>query len=148
VAVIKPPAPKKLDHAPPPPPPVVPEASAPQPTERKVQRAGRGAGGGCDGECDGKVTSVLQSALQAKGFQGRGCYERALRQNPLLEGRLGIQVRVGPQGQVCSANVTADSFRDPGVSSCVLQLFRSASLPPPNGGCVDVQVPLNFIPKT
>jgi TonB family protein len=149
VASVKPPAPKRLEHAPPPPPPVLPEASAPEKApQQKVQRTARAPSGGCSGTCEGKVTTVLQSALHAKGFQGRGCYERALRQNPMLEGRLSIRVRVGAQGQVCSASIAADSVGDPGVTACVLQLFRSARLPPPSMGCVDVQVPLNFVTKT
>jgi hypothetical protein len=90
----------------------------------------------------------LRSALAAKAGQARGCYERALRQNTMLQGRLVVNVRVGPQGQVCSAGIGQNALGDPGVASCVLQMFRAGTFPPAQGGCVDTAVPMNFVPKT
>jgi hypothetical protein len=49
---------------------------------------------------------------------------------------------------VCSAGIASNSVGDPGVASCVLGMFRSGSFPAPQGGCVDAQVPMNFIPKS
>jgi hypothetical protein len=143
--VEEPPAPK-LEAPPPPPPPL-----------EKVEDAGKApvakapvrvAAGPCSGECTGTAPAALQGALRAKAGASRGCYERALRQNPMLKGRIMVGVRVGAQGQVCSAGIVSDTLGDPGVSSCVLGTFRSGSLPPPVGGCAEVQVPMNFVPKT
>ena len=105
------------------------------------------SGGGCTGPCNGTVTGNLGSALRAKGGQARGCYERALRLNPTLTGRVMVAVTIGAQGQVCSASVTQNSLGDASVASCITQRFRSGTFPPPKGGCVNTQVPLNFIPK-
>ena len=147
VAAKKPASPRV--RPPPPPPPPLPEASVQkEPEAKRTVARGRRAPSGCAGDCSGKVTGVLTSALHAKARQGRGCYERALRQNPMLEGRMSIRVRVGQLGQICSARVASDTVRDPTVSSCVLQLFRGATFPPPNKGCVDVRVPLSFVTKT
>lgn len=138
-----------FDEPPPPPPPVeeVKDAEAEKDTPKKIVK-GNGAPTACSGPCDGIANAQLQSALGAKGGQARGCYERALRNNPTLEGRLMIAARLGPQGQVCSANVTSNSLGDPGVASCITQMFRSGKFPAPSGGsCVDVQVPLNFVAR-
>jgi outer membrane biosynthesis protein TonB len=134
-------------EAPPPPPPKLEEV---EDAGKKVVKQVRStpSGGGCAGECTGTAPAALQGALRAKAGAARGCYERALRQNAMLQGKLMVAVRVGPQGQICSANVVNDSLGDPGVASCVLGMIRSSSVPPPNGGCVDVQVPMNFVPKT
>src|SRR5437868_4185499 len=78
----------------------------------------------------------------------RGCYERALRQNQMLQGKLMVAVKVGAQGQTCGASLASDTLGDGAVASCVLQKFRSGTFPAPIGGCVDVQVPINFTPKT
>jgi hypothetical protein len=128
---------------PPPPPPPVEEDAGKKPVTKVVG----GGGGGCTGECKGTATAALQSALAGKAGAARGCYERGLRQNAMLQGRLVVSVRVGPTGQVCSAGVVSNGLGDPGVASCVVGLFRSASFPPPQGGCVDTQVPMNFVPK-
>ncbi|MBN1918808.1 MAG: AgmX/PglI C-terminal domain-containing protein [Verrucomicrobia bacterium] len=133
---------------PPPPPPSALDASADAAAVPAKTPQAKRAVGGCAGECDGRETAPLTSALRAKAGQARGCYERALRQNSMLEGKVNVQVRVGSEGQVCSASVTSDSVRDPAVTSCILQLFRSGRFPPPSHGCLDVNVPMSFVPKS
>jgi hypothetical protein len=149
VASVQPPPPATTPQVfeqppPPPPPPPPPEEDAGKKPTGKVVGVG---GGGCAGECKGTAGAALQSALAAKAGAARGCYERGLRQNATLQGKLVVSVRVGPGGQVCSAGVASNSLGDPGVASCVVGLFRSASFPAPEGGCVDTQVPMNFVPK-
>lgn len=135
-----------LDEPPPPPPP--PEepkedagAGGKQPVKRVVSNTG------CAGQCTGEAPGNLRSMLAAKGGQARGCYERALRQNNMLQGRLKLSLRIGQNGAVCSANVSLNELGDPGVASCVLQMFRATTFPSPQGGCVDVDVPLKFEPR-
>lgn len=142
------PAAPLLEEPPPPPPPpaeetaVAPTEDAPKSTKKPT------GGGGCDGECKGTATAALTSALRGKAGQARGCYERALRQNATLEGRLVLNVRVGPRGQVCSATVGSSDLADPTVAQCVQQMFRAASLPAPTGGCVNTAVPMYFKPRS
>jgi outer membrane biosynthesis protein TonB len=140
-----PPPPTVFEQPPPPPPPPPPvEEDA---GKKPVGKVGAVGGGACTGECKGTAGAALQSALAAKAGAARGCYERGLRNNATLQGRLVISVRVGPTGQVCSAGVASNALGDPGVASCVVGMFRSASFPAPQGGCVDTQVPMNFVPK-
>jgi hypothetical protein len=58
-----------------------------------------------------------------------------------------VAIRVGPRGEVASAEVLQDDIGERELSSCVLSSIRGAPLPAPNGGCVDVHVPLRFEPK-
>ena len=136
-----------FEEAPPPPPEIVEEDAggvelAAAPAKKKPKK------GGCDGPCKGKVTGTLQAALRARAGYARRCYERALRQNPTLRGRLTVNVTVGAAGQVCSATISNNTLGDSTVSSCALGAFRGATLPPPQGGCVNTAVPVNFVPKT
>ena len=103
-------------------------------------------GGGCAGECRGEAPASLRSILAGRGAQARRCYERALMQNSMLQGRMQISVRISPTGSVCSANLTQNEL-DPGIGNCVLGIFRSSTFPAPTGGCVDANVPLRFEPK-
>lgn len=134
-----------FDQPPPPPPPpsAVPEAGP----KEKVVSHGHWRGG-CSGTCRGSAPALLRSALSAKAGQARGCYERALRVNPTLKGHLVVNVRVGPEGQVCGASIQSNSLGSPAVANCVLQMFRAGKFPAPHGGCVDTRVPMNFVPKT
>jgi len=141
------PAPVFDEPPPPPPPPPPPTAAEPEATPEPKQPEKRAAAGGCIGECTGQAPAGFQGQLAAKGALARGCYERALRQNPTLQGRMKVAVRVGPDGNVCRANVTSNELGDPGVAQCVAQIFRSAAFSAPRGGCIDAEVPLKFAPK-
>jgi hypothetical protein len=136
----------ELNEAPPPPPPEETPEAAPTPATEPAKTAAKG-GGGCSGNCQGTETPKLLSALQSKAGQARSCYNRALRLNSNLEGKLTASVRVGPTGAPCSVSITADTLNDPGVKSCVTQMFRSSEYPAPQGGCVQVNVPISFVAK-
>jgi len=129
---------------PPPPPPEVEDAGKPEEKQKAKVVSG---GNPCAKECTGTATGALQSALSGRAAQSRGCYETALRNNATLEGTLVVGVKVGPGGQVCGARTVNDGLHDPGVSNCVLNKFAAATLPAPQGGCVEVNVPMRFQAK-
>jgi len=102
----------------------------------------------CAGPCNGNAPPSLRSALSSTAGAARGCYERALRTNSMLEGRMMVAVRVASNGNVCSASVVQDSVGSPQVTSCVTSLFSGKRFPPvTDGRCADVQVPLSFKPR-
>lgn len=132
-----------LDAAPPPPPPE--EEVEPEPEKPEAKKPVSSGSSGCSGACEGTLTAAGTSALRAKGGQARGCYNRALRQNATLSGKLSLQLRIGPSGNVCSLQVTQDTLGDAAVTACVTQMYRAGKFPAPEGGCVDAQVPLSFV---
>jgi len=102
----------------------------------------------CAGPCNGNAPPSLRSALSSTAGAARGCYERALRTNSMLEGRMMVAIRVASNGNVCSASVVQDSVGSPQVTSCVTSLFSGKRFPPvTDGRCADVQVPLSFKPR-
>ncbi len=139
--------PKAVVAPPPPPPPPEEEPSASASASAAPSAKAVRAGGGCTGECKGEVSHELRTYLSGRASQGRKCYERALLQNATLKGHLKVQVRLNPQGQLCNAAIAADELQDPGLSMCILQLFRNSVYPAPAGGCVDVAVPMSFVPQ-
>jgi hypothetical protein len=141
-----------VKDAPPPPPPDEPARAATPVANSapKVAAAPAAAAedpGPCGGSCKGQDTPELQSALRARAGQARSCYERALSTNSGLTGKLTVAARIGPQGAATCASVQDDTLNDPGVSRCVLQRFQSGTYPKPSGGCVDIAVPINFVPR-
>jgi hypothetical protein len=140
-----------LERPPPPPPPPQLAASSvvesPETKSSTPARAGALAPSSCQGRCTGSASADLQKAVRAKAGAARSCYERALRQNAMLQGRMTVAVRVGPQGRICGASVVSNGLGDAGVASCVVGMLRSGSVPAPSGGCVDLQVPLNFVAR-
>lgn len=158
-AVVSTPARSPAPPPPPPPPPpeeevtTAPVATSASNTPGKVAGSGGTSApqenkgpAGCSGGCTGSADATLRDALRLRGASAKGCYNKALRSNATLRGKMTVAVRVNPSGSACSASAASDSLGDPSVTSCILQKFRSGSYPKPKGGCVDVQVPLNFVP--
>jgi hypothetical protein len=151
-----------------PPPPTPSAASAPAPTNPKLEdiplppppdekpEGGPtgprivyvSASAGCEGRCVGKPTADLQGALTVRGSQARRCYNQALAQDSTLKGHVQLTVRIGPSGNVCSANVAGNDMGSAAVANCAANIFRtSGGFPAPHGGCIDVTVPLSFVPQ-
>jgi hypothetical protein len=141
-APVKPP-PTEVLPPPPPPPEEVPE----EPEKPSDTKKPSGASAGCSGTCSGDAPPELQAALSGKASAARRCYERALLQNATLQGKVKVQVRVSASGRACSANIVENGLGDPGIATCITRNFMGSSYPAPQGGCVDVAVPMNFMPK-
>ena len=135
-----------LAEPPPPPPPIEEPVAAIDAGPTRMATANYG--GPCSvPKCGGSINNALSSAVSARAGAARPCYERALRVNASLQGKLTVSVRVDPSGNVCSASIKEDAVHSPEVSNCVTGMFRSAKFPPPTGGCMDVNIPLNFTPR-
>jgi hypothetical protein len=59
---------------------------------------------------------------------------------------MSVTVRVGQDGSVCSLDVL-DSTMPADMVDCVLAVFKSASYPAPDGGCINATVPMAFKPQ-
>lgn len=94
--------------------------------------------------CPGTPSNALLAELRSVAAQTRACYERALKENPALEGRLAVALRVLEDGRACRAELTDDALQGgPDFQSCLVDTF-ARQLPAPQGGCVNTVVPLNF----
>jgi hypothetical protein len=106
-------------------------------------------GNQCDvKKCGGSTNSEVETALSFRAKQAHRCYDNALGQDPTLRGKVSIAVRIGSNGQACSAGVASNELTSaPGVANCVAGYFRGQNFPAPRGGCVDVNIPINFVPR-
>ena len=144
------------DAAPPPRPSQTVDEDIPPPVP--VEDAGPDAGkkttviftgNQCDvKKCTGATNSEVEIALSFRAKQAHRCYDNALSQDPTLRGKVSIAVRIGSNGQACSAGVASNELASaPGVANCVAGYFRGQNFPAPRGGCVDVNIPINFVPR-
>jgi hypothetical protein len=153
----KPPEPVTINLPPPdaapPKKPVDDDIPLPPPVEDAGSDAGKKVtvvytGNQCDAKkCTGTTTSELEQTLAFRAKQAHRCYDNALTQDPTLKGKVSISVRVGTNGAVCSAAVASNDMGTPSVANCVAGYFRSGSFPAPKGGCADINVPINFVPR-
>jgi hypothetical protein len=128
---------------PPPPPPVA--SSSPTVVTKKAPKFDSGCST-CS-NCQGTEAAGFRGALSGRAALAQRCYEKALGTQEGLTGKLTVGLCVGVGGQVCSAGIEKDTLGSPLVSQCVLNIYRATTFPSPKNGCVQAQVPLNFIPK-
>lgn len=94
--------------------------------------------------CNGTSTPELEKALSFRATQARRCYNNALMQDSTLQGKVVVSVRVASDGKVCSSGIASNEMGSQQVASCVAGFFRGVNFPSPKGGCLDVNVPMNF----
>ena len=142
-----PPGPSKNIDEDIPPPIAVEDASVPD-SGKKITTVAF-TGNQCDAKkCGGSTNHEIETALSFRAKQAHRCYDNALAQDPTLRGKVSIAVRIGANGTSCSAGVASNELASaPGVANCVAGYFRGQAFPSPKGGCVDVNIPINFVPR-
>jgi hypothetical protein len=138
---LQPPSNPKIEDVPLPPPPEDKPEGGTGPRIIYVRE------GGCEAKCNGKVPPELEQMLRVRGSQARRCYNQALANDSSLKGKVTLEVRIGPSGNVCSVNVASNDMGSPGVANCAANIFRNGTYAAPHGGCVVANVPLSFVPQ-
>src|SRR4051812_10331801 len=94
-----------------------------------------------DGELDpNMVAKEVKTRLGAI----KACYERALKRNPNLSGKVVIHWTITQAGTVSGVDVEQDTLGDAEVASCIKALVARWRFPAPSGGSVDVSFPFVF----
>ena len=126
-----------------PPPPPTPDAGSDAGTKTNVTYAANP----CDAKCTGSTTGDLEAALAQRAQQSkRKCYYPALPTDTTLKGRATISIKVGSNGSACAVSVASNELGNPAVAECTASFYRSGGFPAPKGGCVQVSVPINYVP--
>ncbi len=77
----------------------------------------------------------------------KNCYERALRRDPSLRGRVMLKLVIGTNGKVSKAKVQNESLDDRAMNDCMEIHARTMVFPEPVGGAVHTNVPYSFSPQ-
>jgi TonB family protein len=72
------------------------------------------------------------------------CYQRALKRNPKLSGKIVIRLSINTMGATTRVTIESDSIGDPQVTSCIQSYASRWRFPPPEGGTAEVSVPFVF----
>jgi len=75
----------------------------------------------------------------------RQCYQTGLNTDPSQQGKVVITAKVGPNGEVDSANVSSNSGLSPQVAGCIAGVIKRAQFSPPGGGGSTLNVPVTFV---
>jgi outer membrane biosynthesis protein TonB len=109
--------------------------------EKKVSGVVKSEAPAVDGELDpNMVAKEVRTRLGAI----KACYERALKRNPNLSGKVVIHWTITQAGTVSGVDVEQDTLGDAEVASCIKSLVARWRFPAPSGGSVEVSFPFVF----
>ena len=75
----------------------------------------------------------------------RQCYNTGLQSDPSMAGKVVITAKVGPNGEVSSADVSQNTGLSQGVASCISRVIKNANFSPPGGGGSTLNIPVTFV---
>jgi TonB family protein len=94
-----------------------------------------------DGKLDGDaVARVVRSRMRMV----EDCYQRELKRNPQLQGRVEIELTIDAEGSVQNVRVAANATGSPEVAECIVSRIQRWKFPKPAGGSVTVTFPFLF----
>lgn len=88
----------------------------------------------------------VRLALQRRAGAIQQCYERALRGNPKLSGKVTLEWIIGASGRVDAIKVIPTELMDASVGSCIATVIKSIFFPRPTSGSVPVRKTFEFSP--
>lgn len=85
---------------------------------------------------------IIRRIVRAHINEIRHCYNQGLVRDPNLKGRVVVQFKIGPTGNVPAAVVQSSTVKDNAVNNCVAKAVRRWTFPkPPSGGMSSVTYP-------
>ncbi len=89
---------------------------------------------------------VISRIVRQRFGNFRLCYERGLRDNPNLQGRIGVRFVIGRDGATSNTGNGGSDMPDARVVRCVVSQFQTLEFPPPSAGIATVVMPIIFSP--
>lgn len=114
--------------------------------ERAVGETKLAKGGDIGGTGEFDAATVV-SMIKIKMGAIKACYERSLRQNPTVAGKVTIEFTIVPVGTVTAPTIVANTTGDEAVGQCVVATIQTLRFKPgPVGGSVVYSYPFVFAP--
>ena len=89
----------------------------------------------------------IQSVIRKHIKRIKLCYEKGLKRNPQLHGRVEVRLTIGPDGTVTKAEIARSTLNDKQVEQEMLKVLRQLKFPKPaGGGTMTVSYPFIFAP--
>jgi outer membrane biosynthesis protein TonB len=109
--------------------------------ERKVSGIVKSEAPAVDGQLD---PNIIVKEVRARMSAIKACYERALKRNPNLSGKVVVRWTITAAGTVSGVDIDQDSLGDSEVTGCIKGLVARWRFPAPSGGSVEVSFPFVF----
>jgi len=92
-----------------------------------------------------RLPERIHRYIKQRAVQIRSCYERHLKRNPELSGKLTFRITIDANGEVTNTDLLTDTFGDSRVGQCAQIVIQRWAFPP--GKAVQVVYPFIFRPQ-
>jgi len=95
---------------------------------------------------DGTLKASAVASVLRRGMRGlKGCYQRALKRNPNLQGKISVILTINATGKVTRVEIDKDTVGDGAVTSCIKSYAKRWRFPAPDDGdTVEVSFSVGF----
>ena len=94
-----------------------------------------------DGALD---SSAIARVVRSRMRMVQNCYEKELKRNPSLSGKIEIEFTIGESGRIEEAFVASNGMGSDAVGACIVSRIKRWRFPKPDGGSVTVAYPFIF----
>lgn len=113
----------------------------------KTETAVKGSAKAQAPEVDGELSQAQIARVMRRQLKSlRDCYERALKRNRKLSGKLVIRFEILESGRTSNIEFDDSSLNSPDVQQCIARRAKYWRFPRPEGGSVFVAYPIVFTP--
>jgi len=85
--------------------------------------------------------SAISGVVQRRLGAIKACYERELKGNPTLGGKVIVQFTIQESGRVADVKIVSDSTQEPRIGKCIANQIAHFKFPQPEGGSVTASYP-------
>lgn len=93
-----------------------------------------------------KPPLAQRPALSRRRSAFKDCYERVLRKDPTLEGKIVVEFTIEPEGHVGAARAARDTMHNKALTACVLKAVKRMRFPRSSDGPVTISNVFVFQP--
>jgi len=111
---------------------------------------GGGSGGGTGGRgtyTPKRTSESIQLVIDRNKAAFESIYQRALRQNPALQGAVVFEMTIEPSGRVSACRIVSSELRDPALEAKLLERLRVLNFGAEQVPAITVSNPLRFYPR-
>lgn len=110
--------------------------------------SGDGAGtSGAGGRSQGRSQSEVQLVFQKNAAAIDSLYNRALRKDPTLQGKVVFQLVIAPSGKVLSVKIISSELNNPKLESRLKSRIKLFRFPAKSVATMTINYPIDFLPS-
>lgn len=100
-----------------------------------------------NGKIDGGTIEAVQLVFDKNKGRIFSLYQRALRENPDLQGKAVFEITIEADGSVSKVRLLSSELNDPALEKKILSRVKRFKFPPPTRGRVTIKYPIEFLPS-